>query len=305
MVIQEIDFRNDLSIIPAMNLLHLQYFYTVAKEGGFTKASETLGVRQPAISRMVKQFEENLGFKLLERRTQGVQLTSRGRQVFNHAKKIFAEVHCLKGSLGEIKGECFGDLIFGASEPIASFLVPKMLKTYSTEYPKVYPQFISGPASYLLRHVQQGKLAFGLFFHLPHLGNGLVIVEKIPVPFHLVVRSDLKNKKEVLESFIGSREIDDTTTKKFPTLNKLRQREPGAAIRFSTNNLTAHRNMVAEGIGVAVLPKFLVDRDLKSGKFIDLLPSEKLRFDLKVVFRETAIPSANAKTFLLGLKALV
>jgi DNA-binding transcriptional LysR family regulator len=284
-----------------MNLLHLQYFYTVAQEGGFTKASQALGIRQPAISRMVKQFEESLGFRLLERRNQGVHLTTRGRHVFTHAKKIFGEVQQLKNSLGDIKGECFGDLIFGASEPLASYLVPEVLRSYSAKYPKVYPQFLSGPASYLLRNIQKGKLEFGVFFHLPDLPTNLAIVEKISVPFHLVVSADAKAKKNILESFIGSREIDDTSTKKFPTLHKWKQIEPKASIRFSTNNLTAHKSMVAAGLGISVLPHFLVDHELKSKKFVDLLPAEKLKFDLKVVFRETATPSANAKMFLHGL----
>ena len=50
-----------------MNLLHLHYFYHVAKEGGFTKASTSLRIQQPAISRMVKLLESDIGFSLFER----------------------------------------------------------------------------------------------------------------------------------------------------------------------------------------------------------------------------------------------
>lgn len=297
-----IDFMNIYAILISVNLLHLQYFYTVAQEGGFTKASQLLGTRQPAISSMVKQLEDDLGFKLLERRNQGVHLTQRGREVFEHAKKIFQEVRELQSSLSDIKRDCFGDLIMGASEPIASVLIPEILSSFSTQYPEVYPQFVSGPANYLLKNIQKGTLEFGLFFHLPDLPRNLLVVQKISIPFRLVVRSDLKKQRAVLESFIGSREIDDVTTKKFPTLAKLRQKHPDAKIRFSTNNLSAHKSMVLGGLGVAVLPEFLIQQEIKSGEFSDLLPSENLKFDLKIVFRETAIPSTNAKEFLKSLR---
>lgn len=281
-----------------MNLLHLHYFYTVAREGGFTKASQVLGIRQPAISRMVGQLESHLGFKLLERRSQSLHLTTRGRRVFEHAQKIFAEVERLKISLGEIKGECYGDLKFAAAEPLASALVPTILKRYLRLHPKVYPQFISGPADDLLKSVSNGGLEFGMFFHLPILREGLVVIERLPLPFHLVVRADLKSHRETLNRFIGSREIDDTTTRRFPTLEKWQRRHTEAKIGISTNNLTAHKQMVLNGLGIAVLPALLIRKDLTSGRLVDLLPKENLHFDLKVVSRETATLSLNAKAFL-------
>src|SRR5438445_1054645 len=103
-----------------MNLLHLQYFYVVAKENGFTKASKVLRIQQPAISRMVKMLEEDVGFKLFEKVGRNVQLTRHGLDVFEHCKKIFGTVDELKQSLGQISGECKGPLVMAASEPIAS-----------------------------------------------------------------------------------------------------------------------------------------------------------------------------------------
>lgn len=63
-----------------MNLLHLEYFYTVAKEGGFLRASEKLRINQPAISRMVANLEDYFGFKLFEKVGRNVRLTSRGEK---------------------------------------------------------------------------------------------------------------------------------------------------------------------------------------------------------------------------------
>ena len=113
-----------------------------------------------------------------------------------------------------------------------------------------------------------------------------------------MIRKDLKSKKSVLESFIGSREIDDTGTKHFPTLTKLKKLHPEAKIKISSNNITAHKEMVLKGLGVAVLPDFLVQEDLKAGRLADVLPKERLEFELKLVERSNSVLSLNAQSLL-------
>ena len=285
-----------------MNLLHLHYFYVVAEQGGFTKASQALSVRQPALSQMVKQLEESFGFRLLERQARGVLLTQRGRQVFDHARKIFAEVDTLERAMGQISGECAGDLRFAAGEPIASVLVPLAIQAVRARYPKVYPQFTSGPASLLLERVRLGSLEFGAFFHVPDLKEDLLVVEKIPVRFHLVVKKEERRNGRVLRTFVGSREIDDTTTRHFPTLARWQKNVPDASIAISTNSITAHKSLVMLGEGIAVLPRFLIGRELEERVLLDLLPKERLDFDLLVIARQTATLSLNAKALLTALK---
>lgn len=280
-----------------MNLLHLEYFYTVAKEQGFTNAAKLLRIQQPAISRMVKQLEENFGFPLFERVGRRVRLTSQGEEVFAKCRRIFEEVDGLKSSLGEISGVCTGPLSFGASEPISSHIVPAILEKVLCEHPKVYPVIFSGPSSILFDRIATGELEFGLFFHIPDLPLKLKVDVVKKIRFYLVVRKDLKNKKTILESFIGSREIDDTRTRRFPTLERLKQDYPKAAIKISSNNLTAHREMVLKGLGVAILPDFLVAQDIKQGRMKDLYPKEVFEFNLKRVQRSTAVLSLNAQVF--------
>src|SRR4051812_10051198 len=221
-----------------MNLLHLQYFYVVAKEGGFTNASKALRIQQPAISRMVKQLEGSMGFPLFVRVGRRVQLTAQGKEVFDRSRRIFDEVEDLKAATGELAGTPQGPLPFGASEPIASHYVPEMLAKPLSLYPDLYPVIFSGSASMIFEKISNGQLEFGLFFHIPHLPESLKMTVLKMVRFYLVVRKDLKKSTPVLESFIGSREIDDTATRSFPTLEKLKKLHPKAKIKISSNNLT-------------------------------------------------------------------
>lgn len=286
-----------------MNLLHLHYFHSVAKEGGYTKASRALGIQQPAISRMVAQLEDSLGFPLFERLGREIRLTRQGREVFEHSRRIFDRVEDLKTAVGQLKGVPKGPLVFGAAEPIASHFVPEILERVLPAHPGLYPNIHSGPAAILFERIQKGDLEFGLFFHVPEVPESLKLTVLRKVRFHLVVRKDLRKQASVLESFIGSREIDDVATRSFPTLKKLKALHPDAAIKISSNNLTAHRSMVLRGLGVSVLPDFLIGEDLEKGRLVDILPREHLEFDLKSVRRETSAPSLNAETFLAACSA--
>lgn len=281
-----------------MNLLHLQYFYTVAKEGGFTQASKALRIQQPAISRMVKQLEEDFGFPLFERVGRNVQLTRQGMEVFENARKIFGEVENLKSSLGQIKGICQGPLVIAASDPLASVFIPEMMPKFLEKHPLVYPNIISGPASMLLNEIMSGKIELGIFFHVPDLPEKLEIFESHKIPYRLVIKKNLRKKKEIIESFIGSREIDDVSTRRFPTIERIKKDYPGVRIRISSNNLTSHKEFVLRGLGVAILPEFLVKNELKSGELADVFPGEKFEFSIKFIKRRTGILSLNASEFL-------
>ncbi|MFZ3231241.1 MAG: LysR family transcriptional regulator [Pseudobdellovibrio sp.] len=277
-----------------MNLLHLQYFYVVAKEQGFTKASKALRIQQPAISRMVKLLEEDLGIRLFEKIGRNIHLTAQGHEVFQHCKKIFGSVEDLKQSLGQISGSCQGPLLIGASEPIVSHYIPEILTKYFQIHPLVYPNIYSGPASTIFYDLTKGLLEFGMFFHTPELPDQLEIFEVKEFRHRLVVRKDLKRNKEVISKFIGSREIDDTSTKKFPTLERLKNDYPKAYIKISSNNLTAHKSMVLNGLGVSILPDFLIKQEIKDGVLSDLYPQEKFEFKMKFTKRKSAVLSRAA-----------
>lgn len=277
-----------------MNLLHLQYFYVVAQERGFTNASKRLRIQQPAISRMVRLLEEDLGFKLFEKVGRNVRVTKQGLEVFEYCERIFGTVEELQQSLGRISGECKGPLLIAASEPIASHLLPARLGTLLKDHPEVHPQIFSGPASMLFEQIKKGEMEVGLFFHTPTLPEELVIFKTEEIRYHVVIRKDLRRKQAVLESFIGSREIDDTSTRRFPTLERIRRDWPGAKIKISSNNLTAHRELVLQGLGVAVLPDFIVANDIKQGLMSDVYPHESFKFQMKYIKRRTAILSSPA-----------
>ena len=75
-----------------MNILHMKYAVEVAKVGSLNKASETLLVATPNISRSIKELEGDLGINIFERTAKGVTLTPEGEEFINYAKELLNQI---------------------------------------------------------------------------------------------------------------------------------------------------------------------------------------------------------------------
>ena len=75
-----------------MNLLHMKHALEVAKAGSLNKASESLMIAAPNISRSIKELESDLGIKIFERTQNGMKLTPEGDEFINFAKGILNQI---------------------------------------------------------------------------------------------------------------------------------------------------------------------------------------------------------------------
>ncbi len=75
-----------------MNILHMKYAVEVAKVGSLNKASETLLVATPNISRSIKELEADIGISIFDRTAKGMELTPEGEEFINYAKGILSQI---------------------------------------------------------------------------------------------------------------------------------------------------------------------------------------------------------------------
>jgi LysR family transcriptional activator of nhaA len=111
-----------------LNYHHLLYFWTVAREGGVSKAAEKLRLAQPTVSAQVKRLERALGERLFERQGRTLALTEAGRVVYRYADEIFALGRELRETLrGRPSGRA-PKLTVGVADAVPKLIVLRILR---------------------------------------------------------------------------------------------------------------------------------------------------------------------------------
>jgi DNA-binding transcriptional LysR family regulator len=127
-----------------LNLHLLRLFAAVARHRSFSRAAETLHVSQPAVSKGVRDFEAQIGGRLLERGRQGgVTLTEAGSLLMRHATTLFAAERAAEEELAALRGLDRGWLSVGASMTVATYQLPPLLGAFHKRYPGVELRLIS------------------------------------------------------------------------------------------------------------------------------------------------------------------
>lgn len=120
-----------------MELRHLRYFVTVAEELNFRKAAERLSVSRPALSKQVKDLEEEIEVRLLERDTVKVSLTKAGEVFLEDARRILLLSRKAVDRAVDAQSGHRGRLRIGSVGAIATDFLPETLKTFYTKFPGV------------------------------------------------------------------------------------------------------------------------------------------------------------------------
>ena len=138
-----------------MELRQLEYFVAVARHRNFTRAAEELYVTQPALSQQVRRLEAELGLTLLTRTPQGVELTSAGADLFEHAESILGEVAQARAALDQHAGVERG--IVRVAAPAGDALgLAQVLADFHAEHPGIRLALRQGSVDEAIGLVQRG-----------------------------------------------------------------------------------------------------------------------------------------------------
>jgi len=122
----------------------------------FTKAAQSLGVTQPAVSAQVKRLQYLLGYDLLDKRTPGVSLTPRGELVVTHARRLLSiNDEILQSTAGQPSVQT---LRVGIPSDYSGSRVPAILARLRLRWPNIGFNVSSGTSDSLLRDIKQGDL---------------------------------------------------------------------------------------------------------------------------------------------------
>jgi DNA-binding transcriptional LysR family regulator len=145
-----------------MRLNQIRDFIATVEAGSMRAAARSVGVSQPALTKSVRQLENELGVQLLQRTTRGVLPTRSGLAFLTRARVVQAELRRAAEDLDDIKGERGGAVAFGVSPSAAVLLVPEALVRFRQKYPLAAVRVVEGILQGLLPLLRDETLDFAV-----------------------------------------------------------------------------------------------------------------------------------------------
>ena len=133
-------------------------FYIVANHGNITKASEELNISQPAISKSIKNLEDQLGGQLFVRTKRGVILTEEGKEFYHYIKQAIEYISNAENKFTDLINLETGCIKIGVSATLTKeFLLP-FLEKFHALYPKINIQIVTNMTTDLLPKLKNGLI---------------------------------------------------------------------------------------------------------------------------------------------------
>ncbi|MDX1292301.1 MAG: LysR family transcriptional regulator [Hyphomonas sp.] len=140
-----------------MKVTHVETIVAIAEAGSLRAAARSLRKSQPALTKTLKQAEEELGAKIFARAARGVEPTEIGRKVIARARMISSEFRKLDEDIRQIQGDGSGNLHVIVSPLAAVRIVPKVMDRFRKQFPDVHLQVAGGHPPGALAVLRSGE----------------------------------------------------------------------------------------------------------------------------------------------------
>ena len=260
----------------AMDFKQLMYFERVAELGSFTKASDALGVAQPALSRQVRALEVELHQTLLTRNGRGAALTEAGEVLLEHARGILYQVERAKQAVSDVRGTLSGRVVLGMPPSVARSLAIPLLRAFKAQLPHAQLRITEGLTRGMQAQLLDGVVDVALLYNATPTQAPGIDAELLCHEALVLVQAD--NTAEVASEAASQPDrsgngasIDLRDVANLPLLipsrpNALRMQleaelmKLGLAPRIAleVDGVSAILDLVADGTGAAVLARHAV-----------------------------------------------
>jgi LysR family cys regulon transcriptional activator len=147
-----------------MKLQQLRYLVAVHDNGlNITAAARQLHTSQPGVSRQLKLLEDELGFKLFEREGRALtRTTAAGEEIISRASSILREMHNIRRTSAELSKTDGGTLSIATTHTQARYVLPQVIRTFRTKYPKVRVHLHQGTSEQIADMVARDRVDFAI-----------------------------------------------------------------------------------------------------------------------------------------------
>ena len=246
----------------------LRYLCAVARFQHFGRAASSLHISQSTLSTAILELEQALGVRLVERSNKGVLLTALGEDVVERSHAILTSVSDLMSLCDSSQGEFSSRMRLGVIPTIAPFLLPEILSGLRQAYPQFQLYIREDLSARLINSLKRGELDL-LLLALPYPAEGVETLRLFDDDFFLAfpdghevgrmqsLRSrDLKGRELLL--------LEDGHCMRDHALEVCKLKDSDVQAPYQASSLNTIVQMVANGIGVSLLPQMALQANLLS-----------------------------------------
>jgi DNA-binding transcriptional LysR family regulator len=288
-----------------MNLRQIEVFRSVMEAGSVTAAARNLSISQPAVSKILRQFERDLGFQAFAREKGRLNATAEAVALYNEVERAFVSLDYLQRFARDLRGLRQGHMVVGGTYAASTGWLPGMISGFLREFPGLSAslQVMESPKvaqAVATGHLDVGIVQFGLKGQQVHQER-LLSVEAVCVlpPGHrLAARKTLRPADFQNEGFIALAP-GDRYRNQLDAL--LQDRNVTRRIQIDTPLASTACAFVMEGMGIAVVDRLSAEDNRYRGIIIrPFLP--RISEDLILVTPIRRSPSRIAATFIGQLR---
>ncbi|MBV9576101.1 MAG: LysR family transcriptional regulator [Gammaproteobacteria bacterium] len=288
-----------------MLLNEMEIFYHVVEQKNFTKAAEKLGVSKSFISKHIIKLEKELHVKLLIRNTRQLTLTETGQTFYQHCIKVVNEAYKSYHSINQLQQEPSGVLKISVPIALGFHLLASILPSFLKKYPKIILNI-----DLENRIVDVIKEGYDLVLRSAVLESSNLIAQKIlcskniicASPIYLKIYGMPNTPRDLMKHHFAMYK-NLKRSRKIKLIKNKHTEEIHIDAHLLTNQLDLIKQMVLSGHYIAVLPEFMVYKELKKKLLIHCLQNYQLEEDsIYLIYPDKELISNKAKYFIQMLK---
>lgn len=248
-------------------------FLVACEEESIRSAAERLGLEPSSISRQIKSLEKALDMTLIERGRKGVRPTEAGLILMSYLKRQRNEQETLLSEFDALRGMRRGELVVAVGDGFISDFVGNGLRAFKAKFPGFSYDLISGSTDQILHAVRTDQAHIGLAYNA---GPERTIRTAARVTQPLVVLVSPQSEWADLTVPVTMRDLTQLPCallkSGFGVGDIIRAAEAAHGVRLKAaveaDSLAVLRNFVREGLGVTILPSFVVTREIEEGSIV-------------------------------------
>jgi LysR family transcriptional activator of glutamate synthase operon len=243
-----------------MELRQLRYLIALVEEGSFTRAAQSTNVAQPALSRQIQKLENELGLPLVDRTTRRVTITPAGMDVAAAGQRVLRELDALTDSLQQTRNLLQGTVKLGVTQTPGPMDVPRLLAAFSRQHNEVELIVREGLSVDLANQLREDRLDLALISAIGTRERRQLELTRCRAERLAVLLS--ADHRLATRKHLSIADLRDERFVSFPSGATIRHAVERAAMRagfvphatLETNEVGRTAALVAEGLGVAILP---------------------------------------------------